>query len=332
MEEEEKKNQLPQPSLNKNKGPFKLVNTWSNLENYIHSVSLSCDSQKVAFPITDYFLIKNHISGDLICKAQLKASTTIRNVFFHPKDSNRLFCGTFSEGITEWDSTGVLIKSFEESPDDIHTLVSSPDGNRLASGSDCGPITLWNTDSGKQVWRCQEEKAQSICLAFSKDMMLLASGHNDHTVKLRLVSNGNLWKEPLKGHTGHVVSLDFSADGTRLASGGNSDDKTVRVWEVCSGKILRILNVNSGALCLKFFPDGKKIATGSQDKLLKVWDENSGYEIERLVGHEREIGCLEISKEGTEIISGANDFTIRFWQRSEGPEPEVPNKSFCSLI
>lgn len=156
MEEEEKK-QLPQPSLNK--GPFKLVNTWSNLENYIKSVSLSCDNQKVVFPVADYFLIKNHISGALHSKVQLKAFTTIRQVFFHPKDSNRLFCGTFNEGITEWDSTGALIKSFEESSDDIHTLVSSSDGNRLASGSDCGPITLWNTDNGKQVWRCQEEKA-----------------------------------------------------------------------------------------------------------------------------------------------------------------------------
>lgn len=328
MEEEEKK-QLPQPSLNK--GPFKLVNTWSNFENYINNnISLSCDNQKVVFPVSDYFLIQNHISGDLHSKVQFKAFTAIRKAFFHPKDSNRIFCGTFDQGITEWDSAGVLIKSFEESSDDIHTLVSSPDGNMLASGSDCGPIALWNTDNGKKIWRCQEENAQSICLAFSYDMTLLASGHNDHTVKLRLVSNGNLWKEPLKGHTGHVVSLDFSPDGTRLISGGNCDDKSVRVWEVSSGKILKILNVNSGVICLKFFPDGKKIVTGSEDKLLKIWDENSGYEIEKLVGHEREIGCLEISKDGTEIISGASDFTIRFWQRTEGPEPKIP--STCNLI
>lgn len=330
MEEEEKKPQLSQQSLNK--GPFKLVNTWSNLDNYIHSVSLSSDNQKVAFEVTDYFLIKNHLTGALLSKVQLKAQTTIRQVFFHPKDPNRVFCGTFNEGITEWDSTGVLIKSFEQSSDDIHIVISSPQGNRLASGSDCGPITLWNTDDGKQVWRCQEEKAQTICLAFSNDMKLLASGHNDHTVKLRLVSNGNLWKEPLKGHTGHVVSLDFSPDGTRLISGGNSDDKTVRIWDVSSGKVLRVLNVNSRVTCLKFFPDGKKIVTGSEDKLLRVWDEGSGYEIERLQGHEREIGCLEINNEGTEIISGANDCTLRFWQRSEGPEPEVPNKWFCNLF
>src|SRR5205823_6511267 len=63
----------------------------------------------------------------------------------------------------------------------------------------------------------------------------------------------------LAGHSGMVGSLAFSPDGKRLASG--SGDRTVRVWDLASGKELLQLRGHTGIVtCVAFSPDGKRLA------------------------------------------------------------------------
>jgi WD40 repeat protein len=66
------------------------------------------------------------------------------------------------------------------------------------------------------------------------------------------------------GHADYVNSVAFSPDGTLLASG--SDDKTIKLWRVSDGSLVRTLTghtywVNSVA----FSPDGTLLASGSSD-------------------------------------------------------------------
>ncbi|WP_414622747.1 WD40 repeat domain-containing protein, partial [Calothrix sp. CCY 0018] len=68
----------------------------------------------------------------------------------------------------------------------------------------------------------------------------------------------------------YVNSVAFSPDGKTLASG--SWDKTIKLWNISSGKIISTLDghqsyVNSVA----FSPDGKTLASGSADKTIKLW-------------------------------------------------------------
>ena len=67
-----------------------------------------------------------------------------------------------------------------------------------------------------------------------------------------------------------VWSVAYSPDGRYLASG--NDDKTIKIWEVATGKQLRTLNGHSYRVnSVVYSPDGRYLASGSGDKTIKIW-------------------------------------------------------------
>jgi hypothetical protein len=67
-------------------------------------------------------------------------------------------------------------------------------------------------------------------------------------------------------------------------------------------------------LCLAYSPDGKTLATGSWDKMIKLWNVTDGRTIASLTGHRDEIRSLAFSPDGkTSASAGGNDSTIGLW-------------------
>jgi WD40 repeat protein len=82
-----------------------------------------------------------------------------------------------------------------------------------------------------------------------------------------------------------------------LASG--SYDKTIKLWEVASGREVRTLSGHTwDVTSVAFSPDGRLLASGSYDNTIKLWDVASGREVRTLSGHTEGVTSVAFSPDG----------------------------------
>jgi WD40 repeat protein/serine/threonine protein kinase len=119
------------------------------------------------------------------------------------------------------------------------------------------------------------------------------------------------------GHRHAVTSLALSLDGGRAISG--SKDRTLRVWDVPSGRCLDTLRGHDGSVwsvCLT--DDGRYALSGSQDQTIKYWDLEAGRCLRTFQGHRRPVWSVCLTSDGRYAWSASWDGTIRLWEAATG--------------
>ncbi|KAG9098200.1 hypothetical protein FS749_004409 [Ceratobasidium sp. UAMH 11750] len=178
------------------------------------------------------------------------------------------------------------------------------------------------------------------CVAFSPDSRRIVSA-DDTAARIWDAETGDAVLEPVKGHTGWVVSVAFSPNGRWIVS--SSDDKTIRVWDAETGELrlgplqgsgdhtVRLWDAGTGQPVLKplhghtdpvwsvaFSPDNRWIASGSWDSTLRIWDSQTGFATHKLVGHSDCVFSVAFSPDSRRIASCSGDHTIRIWNTEIG--------------
>ncbi len=131
------------------------------------------------------------------------------------------------------------------------------------------------------------------------------------------------WIQSLDGHADLIRALAFSADGTRLAAAGGASGGVgeVRIWDVQqipAKAIATIQGHKDAILSVAFSPDGSTIATGSYDKLVKLWDAATGKELRTFKEHSDAVYSVAFLPGGTQLVSGAGDRTLKIWDVQRG--------------
>ncbi len=206
------------------------------------------------------------------------------DVVFSP-DGQILASGLELGQISLWNpSTGEKIRTPDD-PNDFKMGFSnfktqptafSPDSQSLFTVN-VGTVCQWNISTGKLIRRF-DAKSAIQAVAISPDGKTLATGIRDNAIKLWNVSTGELI-HTLIGHTDQVMTVAFSPDGKTLASG--SWDDTIKLWNVNTGKAIReampegLIATFTGhkekVWSVAFNPDGKTLASTSQDDTIKIW-------------------------------------------------------------
>ena len=69
-----------------------------------------------------------------------------------------------------------------------------------------------------------------------------------------------------------------------------------------------------------FSPDGKRLATGSEESNVKIWNAQTGKELMTLRGHERPVNSVAFSPDGKRLASGSDDKLAKIWETQTGKE------------
>jgi WD40 repeat protein len=323
--------------------------------NDIYGLAFSPDGTLVAMVgIAGILSVYRVTTGEWLYAIAAHRSVSMGIVF--DRAGKSLFTGSFDRQICQWDvATGRCLRSWQ-TDSSMWQIALSPDEKYLASGHENGTIQIWDLQTLAQIDILSEHAGMVMSVDFHPQLPLLVSSSIDGTFKLWDYRTGKCLKTAT-GHTNAIWEVQFHPQGTGIASVSNDGlaklwnldleclhtfevgivigrpiafspdgqifacgctDAKIRLWDVESGRLLRVLPSGRNLWNIIFSPDGRTLVSSSDAAQVKFWDVRLGQCTKTLQGEAINFWTIGFHPQGTLLASGGDDTRLRLWDVAGG--------------
>ena len=249
-------------------------------------------------------------------KAQIKANTRDSFEFQSENIENIDFCTELNSAEIElpekfgWQ----LVKTTLGHTDTINSFAIKD--NILASASDDNTISLWNIETGKQIYSFYNpQEVQAVAI----NERIIAGAGFDKTITSWQLDNKNLDRTFSNkelhsySHENVIYALILSNKGDLLISG--SADRTIKVWNSITGILKFTLRGHTGSVrTLAISPCDRFLISGSADGTIRIWDLATSLTKPYIIDEcSHEVTAITITPDSKYFISAAKNNYLKMW-------------------
>jgi WD40 repeat protein len=252
----------------------------------------------------------------------------IRSLAFSA-DGNLLASGSSDASIRLWNIEKKLeLRRFDGHIGQVHALAFSPNGKSLISGSmDDRSLRYWDLSTGSLEFTVQHDH-QVAFVAARRDKAGIVLIAADDKRQTQWMLPQSIPEKRVFSMPGSAQSVAFSPDGNWIAAGGDdatrSDDvlanhqSKVALFSLVNDAPPRYLEGNAASiLAVTFSSDGNVVATGGRDKLVHLWDFQTGTKLRGPQAGKGEVWGVAFNRDG-EVAYVGRDGDVRIWNQKTG--------------
>ncbi len=303
-----------------------LLHTLRGHRDAVHAVAVHPDGRRVLSASGDGTIgVWDRETGSLL--GRLEGHTdSVRSVVCLA-DGKTVITSSDDMTIRIWDlptrETRKVLRGHEAK---VRRLALAPDESWLVSASKDGTVRVWDLPAGTERARRSEhdewvgDNRGYLSVAVRPDGKAFATAAFDRTVRLWDAQSLEVTRVlgPLDSDVGMVA---YSADGSHFLY--DLEAGHVRVMDRdATRETAYLVGHGDWVYSIACAHRAPIVATGSQDRSIRLWNYETGEFLLSLDGHEYTVGALAFSEDDRLLVSGAGDETVRLWDIRRVTEPD----------
>ncbi|MDX1946374.1 MAG: hypothetical protein SFU86_13315, partial [Pirellulaceae bacterium] len=271
-------------------------------------------------PPTPFVALDEHTAG-------------VRSVRFS-SDGKLLLSAGNDNAVCVWDvASRTLAKNLRGHASRVSAAVFVPGDDRVLSAGYDQTARLWSISKYEEVrvlgGRVLKGHRDSILgAAFSPDGQTVVTASRDRSAIAWNVATGQQLRSYDEGHAYLASAALFFPDGKRVLT--SAVDNTTRIWDLAAGTELASLVGTGSSAAVALAGNGQFIATGSDDKAIKIWD-GAGQLLRKFEGLKSDVSALAVAPGDQQILTGDTIGRVRLIRADSG-EPLWEARSHSRAI